>query len=143
MTGDIEALRTPDERFEVLPNFPYQPRYLEDLPGFEGLRLHYVDEGPSDAEDVFLCLHGEPTWAYLYRKMIPVFTGAGCRAVAPDFFGFGRSDKPVRDQVYTFEFHRDTMMRFIERLDLQRITLVCQSVSLSYRRCPSAWHGCW
>ena len=126
MTNAIEALRTPEERFAVLPNFPYPPRYIEDLPGFEGLRLHYVDEGPPDAENVFLCLHGEPTWAYLYRKMIPVFTGAGCRVVAPDFFGFGRSDKPVRDEVYTFDFHRNTVMRFIERLDLQRITLVCQ-----------------
>jgi len=126
MTAGIEALRTPEERFAVLPNFPYQPRYLEDLRGFAGLRLHYVDEGPPDAESLFLCLHGEPTWAYLYRKMIPVFTGAGCRVVAPDFFGFGRSDKPVRDEVYTFDFHRDTVMRVIERLDLQRITLVCQ-----------------
>ena len=126
MTAEIEALRTPEERFAVLPNFPYEPRYIEDLPGFGGLRLHYVDEGPPDAENVFLCLHGEPTWAYLFRKMIPIFTGAGCRVVAPDFFGFGRSDKPVRDEVYTFEFHRNTAMRFLERLDLQRITLVCQ-----------------
>jgi len=126
MTAGIEALRTPEERFAVLPSFPYQPRYLEDLRGFEGLRLHYLDEGPPDAENLFLCLHGEPTWAYLYRKMIPVFTGAGCRVVAPDFFGFGRSDKPVRDEVYSFDFHRDTVMRVIERLDLQRITLVCQ-----------------
>jgi pimeloyl-ACP methyl ester carboxylesterase len=126
MPPQIEALRTPEERFAVLPNFPFEPRYIEDLPGFEGLRLHYVDEGPRDAENLFLCLHGEPTWAYLYRKMIPIFTGAGCRAVAPDFFGFGRSDKPVRDETYTFDFHRDAVMRFIERLDLQRITLVCQ-----------------
>jgi pimeloyl-ACP methyl ester carboxylesterase len=126
MTPPIEALRTPEERFAVLPNFPFEPRYLEDLPGFEGLRLHYVDEGPRDAENLFLCLHGEPTWAYLYRKMIPVFMGAGCRVVAPDFFGFGRSDKPVRDEDYSFDFHRDTVMRFIESLDLQSITLVCQ-----------------
>jgi pimeloyl-ACP methyl ester carboxylesterase len=126
MTAPIEALRTPEERFAVLPNFPYRPRYLEDLPGYEGLRLHYVDEGPPDAENLFLCLHGEPTWAYLYRKMIPVFTRAGCRVVAPDFFGFGRSDKPVRDEVYTFDFHRDALLRFIERVDLRRIALVCQ-----------------
>ena len=74
MSAQNEALRTPDERFAVLPNFPFEPRYIEDLEGFEGLRLHYVDEGPRDAENLFLCLHGEPTWAYLYRKMIPVFT---------------------------------------------------------------------
>ncbi len=122
----IEALRTPEERFALLPNFPYPPHYVEDLPGFEGLRLHYVEAGPTDADDVYLCLHGEPTWSYLYRKMIPVFAEAGGRVVAPDFFGFGRSDKPVRDEDYTFTFHRDTLIRFIERLDLRNITLVCQ-----------------
>jgi len=122
----IEALRTPDERFSVLPAFPYQPRYVEDLPGYESLRMAYVDEGPADAQTVFLCLHGEPTWSYLYRKMIPVFTAAGHRAVAPDFFGFGRSDKPVDDAVYGFDFHRQSLLRLIERLDLRGITLVCQ-----------------
>jgi pimeloyl-ACP methyl ester carboxylesterase len=122
----MQILRTPDERFTPLPFFPYAPRYLEDLKGYEGLRLHYVDEGPSDARDVFLCLHGEPTWAYLYRKMIPVFLAAGARVIAPDWFGFGRSDKPADDGVYRFSFHRDTALRLIERLDLSRITLVCQ-----------------
>jgi pimeloyl-ACP methyl ester carboxylesterase len=126
MSPRVEALRTPEERFRVLPFFPFTPHYAEDLPGFAGLRLHYVDEGPRDARDTFLCLHGEPTWAYLYRKMIPVFTAAGARVVAPDLFGFGRSDKPVRDADYTFSFHRDTLLRFVERLDLRRITLVVQ-----------------
>jgi len=126
MTAKLEALRTPEERFGVLPFFPFAPRYAEDLPGFEGLRLHYVDEGPRGAHHTFLCLHGEPTWAYLYRKMIPVFTAAGARVVAPDLFGFGRSDKPVRDADYTFSFHRDTLLRLVERLDLRRITLVVQ-----------------
>jgi len=121
----VEVLRTPEERFR-LPSFSYAPRYLDDLAGYEGLRLHYVDEGPRDARDVFLCLHGEPTWSYLYRKMIPVFVAAGARVVAPDWFGFGRSDKPVDDAVYTFAFHRGTALRFVERLDLERITLVCQ-----------------
>ena len=79
----IEALRTSDERFAVLPGFPYAPRYLNDLPGYESLRMAYVDEGPPDAKTVFLCLHGEPTWSYLYRKMLPVFTAAGHRVVAP------------------------------------------------------------
>jgi pimeloyl-ACP methyl ester carboxylesterase len=126
LTVKIDALRTPDERFGVLPGFPYEPQYVDELPGFESLRLAYVDEGPVDAETVFLCLHGEPTWSYLYRKMIPVFTDAGHRVVAPDFFGFGRSDKPVEDAVYTFGFHRQTLKSFVEYLDLRRITLVCQ-----------------
>jgi pimeloyl-ACP methyl ester carboxylesterase len=122
----IESLRTPDERFAILPGFPYAPKYLEDLEGYPGLRLHYVDEGPTDADEVFLCLHGEPTWSYLYRKMIPVFTQAGARVVAPDWFGFGRSDKPTDEAVYTFDFHRESLLRFVERLDLRGITLVCQ-----------------
>ena len=122
----IEALRTPEERFDMLPNFPYLPNYTDSLEGYEGLRLHYVDAGSQDADDVFLCLHGEPTWCYLYRKMIPVFEASGGRVVAPDFFGFGRSDKPVNDADYTFSFHRNTLIALIEQLDLRNITLVCQ-----------------
>ncbi len=122
----MEILRTPDERFAKLPGFPFAPLYSEDLTGYEGIRIHYVDEGPRDAKHVFLCLHGEPTWSYLYRKMIPVFTAAGNRAVALDFIGFGRSDKPADESVYTFTFHREMLRRFIERLDLRNITLVCQ-----------------
>ncbi len=122
----IEFVRTPDEHFVNLPGFDFAPHYLEDLPGYEGLRAHYLDEGPSDAGHTFLCLHGEPSWCYLYRKMIPVFTQAGGRVVAPDFFGFGRSDKPVKDAVYTYNFHRDYLKAVIETLDLKNITLVCQ-----------------
>ncbi len=122
----IEALRTPDAAFAAVPDFAYEPHYLDDLGGFEGLRMAYVDEGPRDAEHTFLCLHGEPTWSFLYRKMLPVFVAAGGRVVAPDFFGFGRSDKPVDDAAYSFDFHRDALLRIIERLDLRRITLVCQ-----------------
>lgn len=122
----IESLRTPDERFSVLPAFPYEPHYVDDLPGYDGLRMAYIDEGPRDAETTFLCLHGEPTWGYLYRHMLPVFTGAGHRVVAPDEFGFGRSDKPVDDAVYTIDFHRGSLLRLIERLDLRNVTLVCQ-----------------
>ena len=121
-----EVLRTPDERFNELPGFPYAPNYLDNLEGYEGLRMHYVDEGPRDAANVFLCLHGEPTWSYLYRKMIPVFTAAGHRVVAPDYFGFGRSDKPVPDDVYQFDFHRDSLLAFIAQLDLASLTIVCQ-----------------
>ena len=122
----IEALRTPDARFENLPDFPYAPHYCDDLKGYEGLRAAYIDEGPKDARHIFLCLHGEPSWSFLYRKMIPVFLESGARVVAPDFFGFGRSDKPVNDSDYTFHFHRNYLLRLIERLALQNITLVVQ-----------------
>ena len=121
-----EILRTPDERFRNLPGFPFTPHYLEDLLGYQAIRIHYLDEGPSNAGEVFLCLHGQPTWSYLYRKMIPVFVAAGHRVVAPDFIGFGRSDKPVDESTYTFTFHRQMLLRFIERLNLLNITLVCQ-----------------
>lgn len=121
----IEALRTDDSRFVDLPDWPYSPHYVEGLPGYEGLRMHYIDEGPADAE-VMLCLHGEPTWAYLFRLMIPVFLEAGYRVVAPDYFGFGRSDKPVDDGVYTFDFHRDALVSLVEHLDLSEVTLVVQ-----------------
>jgi len=126
-TPTVEFLRTPDERFAQLPGFAYTPHYLEGLPGFGALRVHYLDEHPfPESGRTFLCLHGQPTWSYLYRKMLPVFTAAGHRVVAPDLFGFGRSDKPVDDAVYTFDFHRTMLLRFIEALDLVRITLVVQ-----------------
>lgn len=122
----MTVLRTPDERFANLPGFPWRARYLDPLPGSGGLRMHYVDEGPDDAADIFLCLHGQPSWAYLYRRMIPLLVGAGHRVVAPDFFGFGRSDKPEQDATYDFDFHRDSMLGFVAALDLRRITLVVQ-----------------
>ncbi len=123
----MSTLRTPDDRFADLPGFAYAPRYVDDLGDpFTGLRLHYVDEGPRDAPTTFLCLHGQPTWSYLYRHVIPVFTAAGHRVVAPDLIGFGRSDKPADEAVYTFTFHRTVLLRFIERLDLRNICLVCQ-----------------
>lgn len=125
MTAKIESLRTPDERFAVLPHFPFEPNYIDPLPGFGDLRMHYVDEGPKDAQDVYLCLHGEPDWAYLYRKMIPVFQRSGGRVIAPDFFGFGRSDKPISLSDYSYTFHRNSLISIIETLDLRNITLVC------------------
>jgi pimeloyl-ACP methyl ester carboxylesterase len=91
----IEFLRTHDERFNNLPNFPYVPHYIEDLEGFGSLMIHYIDVGRKNSNEVFLCLHGKPTWSFLYRKMIPVFLNAGYRVVAPDFFGLRRSDKPI------------------------------------------------
>ena len=120
------VLRTSNERFIDLPDFQFDPYYINDLKGFEGLRMHYVDEGPQNANNIFLCLHGEPTWSYLYRKMIPIFASDGNRVVAPDFFGFGRSDKPVDETVYTFDFHHNSLIEFIDHLDLNNITLVCQ-----------------
>lgn len=122
----IDALRTPDERFSDIPDFPYAPHYLDDLTGYEGLRAAFIDEGRADAPHVFLCLHGEPSWSFLYRRMIPAFLAAGGRVVAPDFFGFGRSDKPTDEAVYGFHFHRNFLLRLVERLDLERITLVVQ-----------------
>lgn len=121
----MDYLRTPDDRFNNLPGFAFAPRYLEDLPDFAGLRMHYLDEGPRPAS-VALCLHGQPTWCYLYRKMVPAFLAAGMRVIAPDFFGFGRSDKPLEDSTFTFDFHRKSVMALIERLDLRDVTLVCQ-----------------
>ncbi len=119
-----DTLRTPDDRLRDLPGFPFAPHYLEGLDGYAGLRMHYLDEGPADAEEIFLCLHGQPTWSYLFRKMIPIFAEAGHRAVAPDLFGFGRSDKPADEATYTFDFHRGALTAFIERLGLERLTLV-------------------
>ncbi|MFZ2650945.1 MAG: haloalkane dehalogenase [Burkholderiaceae bacterium] len=122
----MPTLRTPDERFVGLPDFPYPPHWVDDLAGFQGLRVHHVDEGPRGAEVTALCLHGNPTWSYLYRRMLPVFCAAGLRVVAPDLIGFGRSDKPADAAWHSFERHREMLMRFIERLDLRNIMLVCQ-----------------
>jgi len=117
----MEILRTPDERFSNLPGYAFEPHYVE----IDGVRVHYVDEGPASAEPV-LMLHGEPSWSYLYRKMIPIITAAGYRAVAPDLVGFGRSDKPSRREDYTYQRHVNWMRGVLEALDLQHITLVCQ-----------------
>lgn len=117
----MDVLRTPEDRFDGLPDYDFAPHYAE----VAGMRLHYVDEGPRDAAPV-LCLHGEPTWSYLYRHMIPVFTGAGYRCVAPDLIGFGKSDKPVRRDDYTYQAHVDWMAAWLEGVDLTGITLVCQ-----------------
>jgi haloalkane dehalogenase len=118
----MSTLRTPDANFANLPGYAFRPNYLESA---GGLRMHYLDEGAREAP-VALCLHGQPTWSYLYRKMLPALVAAGQRVVAPDFFGFGRSDKPEEEATYTFGLHRDSIMNLIEVLDLGRITLVCQ-----------------
>jgi pimeloyl-ACP methyl ester carboxylesterase len=113
-------MRTHDERFAGLPGFAFQPHYLE----WRGLRAHYLDEGQG--ETTYLCLHGNPTWSYLYRRMIPPFVASGARVVAPDLIGFGRSDKPDDEATYTFDFHREMLLSFVEKLDLRNITLVVQ-----------------
>ena len=113
-------MRTPDERFANLPGFAFRPHYLD----WRGYRVHYLDEGSGDR--TFLCLHGEPTWSYLYRRMIPHFVASGARAVAPDLVGFGRSDKAEDEATYTFDFHRDFLLSFIEEKGLKNITLVVQ-----------------
>lgn len=118
MIAPMDAYRTPDDRFEGLPGYEFAPRYLEQ----DGLRMHYVDEG---AGNPVLLLHGEPTWAYLYRKMIPPLAGVA-RAVAPDYFGFGRSDKPTRIADYSYDFHYGSIERFADELDLRETTIVVQ-----------------
>ncbi|MAX56296.1 MAG: haloalkane dehalogenase [Alcanivoracaceae bacterium] len=117
----MEYLRTPDDRFERLLDYPFVPHYVD----VGGLRMHYVDEGPADAPPV-LMLHGEPTWSYLYRHMIPVCAAAGHRVIAPDLIGFGKSDKPTRIDDYSYQSHMDWMLSLLDQLALTRITLVCQ-----------------
>ncbi|MES2842772.1 MAG: tRNA adenosine(34) deaminase TadA [Pseudomonadota bacterium] len=121
-----DALRTPDDRFGGLPGYPWAPHYLSDLPALDGLRMHYLDEGPAHAPLTWLCLHGNPAWSYLYRKMIPVMLASGARVVAPDLIGFGRSDKPKKESAHTFTWHRQVLLEFIERLDLRNVVLVVQ-----------------
>ena len=121
-----DALRTPDARFANLPGYPWAPHYISDLPALAGLRVHYLDEGPRDAPLTWLCLHGNPAWSYLYRKMIPVFLKAGHRVVAPDMPGFGKSDKPKKDAAHTFTWHRQVLLELVERLDLNQLVLVVQ-----------------
>lgn len=122
----MKVLRTPDAAFADLSDYGFDPHYTT-IPDGEGgtLRMHHVDEGPEGGAPI-LCLHGEPTWSYLYRKMIPVFARAGHRVVAPDLVGFGKSDKPTERSDYTYQAHVDWMSAWLIAQDLQDITLVCQ-----------------
>jgi haloalkane dehalogenase len=117
----MTALRTPDDQFENLPDYPFEPHYVD----VAGLRMHYVDEGPTEAKPVLL-LHGEPSWSYLYRHMIPPLADAGLRVVAPDLIGFGKSDKPSKKEDYSYALHVEWTRQFVESLDLNDITLFCQ-----------------
>jgi len=124
-----DALRPSDEWFEGLQTYPWPAHYVSDLPSLNGLRLHYLDENHNESQAqqlTYLCLHGNPAWSYLYRKMLPVFTAHGHRVVAPDLIGFGKSDKLKKANAHTFEFHRNILLDFIERLDLKNIVLVVQ-----------------
>lgn len=121
----MKFLRTEDSRFEGLQDYDFAPQYLTVGQGAAALRMHYVDEGPRQAAPV-LMLHGEPTWSYLYRHMIPLFTAAGHRAVAPDLVGFGRSDKPTERSDYSYQSHVDWLADWLVQMDLQGITLICQ-----------------
>jgi tRNA(adenine34) deaminase len=121
-----DAVRPQDAQFAVLPNYPWSPHYVSDLPALAGLRMHYLDEGQSRAPLTYLCLHGNPAWSYVYRKMIPVWLGEGSRVVAPDLIGFGKSDKPKKAAFHHFTWHRQVLLEFIERLDLKNVVLVVQ-----------------
>ena len=116
------VLRTPDERFAALPGYAFAPNYTQHA----GYRIHYLDEGPRDAAVTVLALHGNPAWSYLHRHMIPVFTQAGLRVVAPDLIGFGRSDKPADEAAHSFDLHRQMLLDFVLTLDLSKVMLLCQ-----------------
>ena len=117
----IDFLRTPETRFERIANYKFDSNYVD----IDGLRMHYVDQGDAEADPV-LMLHGEPTWSYLYRHMIPICAAAGHRVIAPDLIGFGKSDKPTNFEDYSYKTHMDWITAFILKLDLKNITLVCQ-----------------
>ena len=122
----MDVLRTPDERFSALPDYDFEPHYVTiDTDGGPLVRMHYVDEGPRDAP-VVLLLHGEPSWSYLYRTMIPPLVAAGLRVVAPDLIGFGRSDKPAATEDYTYARHVNWVRQFVLSLKVDRVHMVCQ-----------------
>ncbi len=126
----MQTVRTPEHCFAHLPDFDYSPSYRDDLPALQGLRMAYLDLEPLVQRDsdgpVVLCLHGNPSWGFLYRKMIPVFRNAGLRVVVPDLIGFGRSDKPMDEAAHSFGWHRQILLEFIEAMQLNNILLVVQ-----------------
>ena len=132
----VRAVRTPEERFRRLKHYPFEPKYIDikyssDTNDETQLRMHYVDEGPRDGE-IVLCLHGQPTWSYLYRKMIPPLTKAGYRVIAPDLIGFGKSDKITERSAYTYAKHVFWLEDFVKKMSLSDVTLVAQDWGGSY-----------
>jgi tRNA(adenine34) deaminase len=123
-----EAIRTPETAFAGIPDFAYTPHFNNTLPSFGGLQMAYIDEAPTSVPNgkVALCLHGEPSWSFLYRKMIPKLRATGYRVIAPDLFGFGRSDKPTNEVWFQFETHRTSLLELIEQLDLHNVLLIVQ-----------------
>lgn len=123
----MKVLRTPEAAFEGVTDYPFAPHYLDVTDALSGanLRVHYIDEGPRDAP-VVLMMHGEPSWSYLYRKMVAPVVAAGFRVVAPDLIGFGKSDKPAAQSDYSYARHVAWMRSWVEQLDLQNVTLACQ-----------------
>jgi tRNA(adenine34) deaminase len=123
-----DALRTPEHAFANLPDYPWPANYLNDLPSLQGLRMHYLDISATEKNHptTYLCLHGNPAWSYLYRKMVPILSASGARVVVPDMVGFGKSDKPKKDGFHSFSWHRQCLLELIERLDLRNVVLVVQ-----------------
>ena len=119
-----DALRTPDACFGSLQDYPWQPRFISDLPVLNGLRMHFLDEGASDAARVLLCVHPVPGWSYAFHAQIPVWVGEGARVIAPDLIGFGKSDKPKRPEFHNLEFHLQSLLQLLDHLDIRQVTLV-------------------
>ena len=124
-----DALRTPDSCFDQLAGYPWQARYVSDLPTLAGLRLHFLDEGPLDASLVYLCLHGPTEWGYVFGGMIAEISSSGQRIVAPDLIGFGKSDKPKKETFHQFDWHCKVLLELIERLNLQNVVLLTKDAA--------------
>lgn len=126
-----DALRTPPARFANLVDYPWAPHFMSDLPSLNGLRLHYLDEGPRDAATSYLCLHASPVWSYCFRHKIAELLSAGHRVLAPDLIGFGKSDKPKKETAHTLDWHEQVLNEWVERLNLRHIVLLLQDSNVS------------
>jgi tRNA(adenine34) deaminase len=126
-----DALRTPPARFANLVDYPWAPNFMSDLPSLNGLRLHYLDEGPHNAARSYLCLHASPVWSYCFRHKITELLSAGHRVLAPDLIGFGKSDKPKKESAHTLDWHEQVLNEWVERLDLNRVVLLLQDTNVA------------
>lgn len=142
-----DALRTPDARFADLPGYAWPPRHVSDLPSLDGLRLHFLDEGPRDARLTWLCLHDLQTWSHVYRDMMAVFLTAGHRVVVPDLIGFGQSDKPKKESAHSLAWHLQVLLEFMTHVDLRQVVLVFFEGDLLaqalQQAAPTRWRGQW